>query len=373
VSWGTPSAFNEALTTYIAVSSLSANDFVVAYRDDGNLGHGTVITGTVSGGSVSWGTAVAFNEASTEYIVITGLSVSDFVVAYQDKGNSDYGTLITGTVGGTTVTLGTEVAFNEASTRYVAIASLSASDFAVAYQDAGNSDYGTLITGTVGGTTVGLGTESVFNAATTSHIAVSGLSADDLVVAYRDGGNLDYGLAITGNISEGVLSWGTASVFNEGATSMTAISRLSASDFVVAYRDEGNLKHGTAIVGTVSGGVLSWSGESVFNAAATHHIGIGSLSATDLVIAYQDEGNSFYGTAIVGSRIGRRPAGIAKTSASGGETVTAIISGVSDVHSGLVSGEVYYLQADGSLGLARTADGVGLAISETELILDQLW
>jgi hypothetical protein len=50
-----------------------------------------------------------------------------------------------------------------------------------------------------------------------------------------------------------------------------------------------------------------------------------------------------------------------------------IISGVSDVHTGLVPGEMYYLQSDGSLGLAPTAHRVGLAISETELILDQLW
>jgi hypothetical protein len=90
------------------------------------------------------------------------------------------------------------------------------------------------------------------------------------------------------------------------------------------------------------------------------------------VIAYGDWGNSGYGTAIVGSYRGRL-IGTARTAASGGQTVQVIIGGVSDVHSGLVPGGTYYLQADKSLGLTPTATRIGLAISETELILDQLW
>jgi hypothetical protein len=217
------------------------------------------------------------------------------------------------------------------------------------------------------------GSESVFNATSTVYIAVSALSASDFVVAYRDVSG--YGTAIVGTVSGGTISWGSESVFNAATTSYIAVNALSATDFVVAYQDEGNLDYGTAIVGIVSGGTVSWGSESVFNAAGTVYIAVSALSASDFVVAYTDtDSYSWSGTAIVGRRIsGYRFIGTAKTAASGGETVTVIISGVSDVHSGLVPGQFYYLQQDGSLDLTPTGYRVGLAISETELILDQLW
>ncbi len=192
------------------------------------------------------------------------------------------------------------------------------------------------------------------------------------MVAYTDVDNSDHGTAIVGTISGGAVSWGSKSVFNADDPGVFAVSALSATDFVVAYGDVGNFRYGTARVGTVSGGTaLSWGIESVHNAAVTDFSAVATLSATDFVVAYRDGGNANYGTARVGHR--RRWIGTAKTAASGGETVTVILGGVSDVHSGLVPGEMYYLQADGSLGLTPTDYRVGLAISTSELILDQMW
>jgi hypothetical protein len=204
-------------------------------------------------------------------------------------------------------------------------------------------------------------------------IAVSALSATESVVAFRDVGNSQYGTAIVGTVSGGTVSWGAESVFNESETSPIAVSALSATEFVVAYRDAGNSWYGTARTGTVSGGTVSWGTESVFNDANTGAISVSALSAAEVVVAYQDVGDSSRGTARVGSSLGRLPIGTAKSAASGGETVTVILGGVSDVHSGLVPGTMYYLQADGSLGLTPTDYRVGLAISPTELILDQMW
>jgi hypothetical protein len=370
VSWGSASVFNSDHTTEIAVSSLSATDFVVVYRDWGNSSYGAAIVGTVSGGALSWGTESVFNAALTFYIDVSSVSATDFVVAYRDAGNSGYGTARAGTVSGGEIWWGTESVFNAADTADIALSGLSATDFVVAYKDVGNSDYGTAIMGTVSGSTLSWGDESVFNAAGTGFIAVSSLSATDFVVAYRDF-NSDYGTARVGMVSGSTLSWGTESVFNAALTFPVAISALSATEFVVAYSDWDNSEYGTARKCTVSGSSLTWGTESVFNAAATDDAAVSALSATVFVVVYRDEGSSDYGTARVGYHW--QLVGTAKTVASGGETVTVIISGVSDVHSGLVPGKMYYLQADGSLGLTPTDYRVGLAISETELILDQLW
>ena len=372
LSWGGESVFNAAGTDSIAVSALSATDFVIAYRDVGNSNCGTAIVGTVSGGPLSWGSESVFNAAGTSEVAVSALSVTDLAVAYRDEGNSDYGTAIAGTVSGGTVSWGPESVFNADSTDFIAVSALSATDFVVAYQDEGNSDYGTAIAGTVSGGTLGWGSESVFNAAGTSEVAVSALSATDLAVAYRDSGNSAYGTAIVGTVSGGTLSWGSESVFNAANTYYVAVSTLSRAELVVAYWDLGGTAFGTATVGTVNGGTLSWGSESVFNATNSSFIAVSALSATDFVVAYRDRGDSsYYGTAIAGAY--RRYVGTAKTAASGGETVTVIIDGVSDVHIGLVPGEMHYVQEDGSLGLTPTMHRVGLAISETELMLDQLW
>ena len=417
--WGSESVFNAAPTSRIAVSSLSATEFVVAYRDDGNSDYGTVIVGTISGGSVTWGSESVFNAASTSHVAVSGLSATEFVVAYRDDGNSYCGTAIAGTISGGSVTWGNESVFNMATTSYVVVSGLSATEFVVAYADAGNSNCGTAIVGTVTGDSVTWGDESVFNAAYAYPLAVSGLSTTDFVVAYQDSGNLNHGTVIVGTFSEGSLTWGSESVFyaasisrvavsglsaadfvvvytssygaaivgtvsgggvtwgNESvfdaaSTSHIAVSRLSATEFVVTYQDIANSGYGTAIVGTISGDNVTWGSESVFNAASTSYVAVSGLSASEFVVAYQDGGNSSCGTAIAGSNP-RWLVGTARNTASGGETVTVIIDGVSDVHTGLVPGRTYYVQADGSLGLARTLRRVGVAVSETELILDQLW
>jgi hypothetical protein len=224
----------------------------------------------------------------------------------------------------------------------------------------------------VSGGSLSWGPASVFNPADTARIALSSLSSTDFVVAYRDDGNSQYGTAIAGTVSGSTLSWGPESVFNPAATSYIAVKNLSSTDFVVAYRDDGNSNYGTAIAGTVSGSTLGWGSTSVFNAANASSVAVSNLSTADFVVAYTDGGNSSYGTAIVGHRRGQL-IGVAKTAAGGGEVVEVIISGVSDVQSGLSPGWMVYLQEDGSLGLMATGDRVGLAISETELILDRMW
>jgi len=371
VIWGTAEEFNAGSTYYIAVSSLSATDFVVAYKDASNSSYGTAITGTVSGGSLSFGTAEVFNAGVSNYIVVEALSPSAFLIAYQDTGNFDYGTAITGTTIGGGLSFGSEEAFNMTTTSHIAVEALSSTDFVIAYRDEGNSDYGTAMTGTLGGGGLSWGSGSVFNAAGTYYVDIASLSATDFVVAYGDAGNSNYGTAILGTVGGSGLSWGSESVFNAASTTQIRISGLAIPDFAVVYNDGGNFSYGTGIVGTVSGGGVDWGAESVFNAAATYWGDVSSLSPTDFVLAYRDDGNSNHGTAIVGHW--GRFIGTAKTSASGGETASVIVSGVSDVHSGLVPGAVYFLQGDGSLGLTLTGRRVGLDISASELLLDQLW
>jgi hypothetical protein len=366
--------FNAANTDSISAAALSSTSFVVAYRDIGNSYYGTAIIGTVSGTTITFGSEYVFNAANTDYISAAALSSTSFVVAYRDIGNSSYSTAIIGTVSGTTITFGSEYVFNPASTYYISAAALSSTSFVVAYRDIGNS--GTAIIGTVSGTTITFGSPYVFNPASTSYISAAALSSTSFVVAYSDIGNSYYGTAIIGNVSGTTITFGSEYVFNAAGTDSISAAALSSTSFVVAYRDIGNSSYGTAIIGNVSGTTITFGSEYVFNAANTDSISAAALSSTSFVVAYRDIGNSYYGTAIKGNVSGTTIGfaynfiGIAKNSASEGQQVSVIIEGVSDGHSGLTPGVIYYANPDGSLTTSTTRYRVGLAISSTEILLD---
>ena len=96
---------------------------VICYEDAGNSSHGTAIVGTVSDTSISFGTAVVFEAAEVGVPVIAyDVNSGKVVIAYKDAGNSNHGTAIVGTVSGTSISFGTAVVFNASSTSNIGIA-----------------------------------------------------------------------------------------------------------------------------------------------------------------------------------------------------------------------------------------------------------
>jgi len=415
--YGSEYVFNTASTQYISAAALSDSKFVVVYRDDGNFSYGTAVVGTVSGGVISWGMEYVFSAAgvhftsvaalsdskfvvvyggggdvgtaivgtvsgsaltfgsanvfkanTTDYYSVIALSDSKFVVAYRDWVNSYYGTTIVGTVSGLAISYGSEYVFNAAYSYIISATTLSDTKFVVAYCDAGNSDYGTAIVGTVSGGVISYGSEYVFNSASTAYfISAVALSDSKFVAAYQDAGNSNYGTAIVGMVSGGVISYGSEYVFNSANTADISLAALGDAKFAAAYRDNGNSNYGTAIVGTVSGTLLNFSSEYVFNNAFTQYISAAALCDAKFVAAYRDDGNSNYGTAFIGDF--SEPFGIANTSASSGEKLPVILHGISDHHTSLTPGAIYYGKTDGSLTKIRNAYRIGRAVSPTELLL----
>ena len=108
---------------------------------------------------------------------------------------------------------------------------------------------------------------------------------------------------IVGTVSGTSISFGTEVVFNSGSTNKVRPVYDSTNDkTVIAYRDDGNSSYGTAIVGTVSGTSISFGSEVVFESASVSHLDAAFDSDNGkVVVAYRDDGNSNDGTAIVGT------------------------------------------------------------------------
>jgi hypothetical protein len=195
------------------------------------------------------------------------------------------------------------VPYNDGPATNSAVASLGATKFVVVFTDSGNSGYGTAVVGEFSGGTVTYGSEYVFNARTTNMVAVSALTVGKIVVVYRDSANSDYGTAVVGDVSGTVITFGTPEVFNEADTAHPDVERLLVDKFVVVYQDAGNGAQGTAIIGTIdASNNITFGGEYVFNPAATGSVSVAEsfYLGSKFLVAFRDNGNSDRGTAIVG-------------------------------------------------------------------------
>ncbi|MBN1516712.1 hypothetical protein JXA32_09110 [Candidatus Sumerlaeota bacterium] len=182
---------------------------------------------------------------------------------------------------------------------------LSGTRFVVVYRDGGNSSYGTAIIGDVSGATITWSAPQVFNNGTSSYLSVSALSENRILVAYWDNGvSVDQGAARIGDITSGTFTWGAEAVFNDAESYYVDTLALTATSIVVAYRDDGNSYYGTAIAGSITGNAIYWGAESVFNAGSTADVSLARQSDTRFLAAFRDIDNSSAGTAIIGALSG---------------------------------------------------------------------
>ena len=209
ISFGTPVLFSAGETLGMSATyEPVAQKVVFAYKGTSDYGRSRV--GTISGTSISFGTEVVFESAAISDPSITyDANAQKVVIAYTDQINSNYGTAIVGTVSGTSISFGTAVVFESAATAGSIITyDANAQKVVIAYTDSGNSGYGTAIVGTVSGTSISFGTAVVFESASTTNIfAAYDANAQKVVIAYADAGNSSYGTAV---------------VFQVGTTNLTS-------------------------------------------------------------------------------------------------------------------------------------------------------
>jgi len=186
----------------------------------------------------------------------------------------------------------------------VSAASLGSGRFVVAFRDAADGDHGTARVGTVSGTDITFGPEAEFLPATgASYVSAAALSATAFVVAYRDGSDSGHGTARIGTVSGADITFGPEAEFlSAGAAYNVSVAALGAGKFVVAFRDNADGDHGTARVGTVSGTAIAFGAEAEFlSAGAATDVAAAAISSTKIVVAYQDNADSGHGTARVGT------------------------------------------------------------------------
>ena len=428
-SLGSPIVYSTANTSGDIAYDPSSNKIVIAYSDGGNSSYGTAVVGTVSGTSISFGTPVVFEAATSPSIAITYTTSGKVVIAYKDDGSSGRGTAVVGEVSGTSISFGTPgvftsndiyetaitydssndrvvIAFTDMDNSYrttsvigqisgtsINFSGLNTFDYGVrntvtydstnnkvvfVYRDEPNADAGTVKVGTVNSGSLSYGSAVVFTSDANYMSSAYDSTNQKIVIAYHDGDDNGYGKAIVGTVSGDSISFGTPVVFNYAHTRSTSMAYDSTNGkIIIGYQDWGNNFYGTAIVGTVSGTSISFGTPIVFESANTSTIKTAYDSTNDqTVIIYRDAGNSYYGTAIIFNNqtlstnlTAENYIGISNGAYTNGQTATIQVTGsVDDAQSGLTAGQAYYVQDDGTLGESGSVFA-GTAVSASKIIV----
>ena len=278
---GSPTTFSTGNVDKLSGAfDINAGKFLIAYQDIAAAEYGYCVVGTVSGTTVSYGTPVVLNSATTyNTACIYDPDAQKIVVSYS---NGNIGTAVVATISGTTVSFGTPVVFNTpGNTNYHSLSYDTAANKVVfAYQNGGAADVGTARVATVSGTSISFGTAVVFENAVTGYIgSVFDPNAGKVVMVYQDGGNSSYGTAIVGTVSATNISFGSAVVYTSASCRYNQVEYDTASTNVsIVYQNEATT-YGNGIVGTVSGTSMTFGTAVAWNAVDTNAISTAYNSA----------------------------------------------------------------------------------------------
>jgi len=381
VSFGTPVTFNAASTIGMQPShgiafDSSNNKVVIVYKDNGNSSYGTAIVGTVdpSDNSISYGSEAVFESAHTTFPTVTfDSSANKVLISYCDYGDSSKGKAIVGTVSGTSISFGSAAEFEGGDINHETLCSTfdSANNkVVIAYRDGGDSNKGKAVVATVSGTSVSFGTPVEFSATNFFNSSITFDSTNNkIIIVYGDSGNSNYGTAVVGTVSATAISFGSTVVWNSSESARNSASYSSTADkTIVFFRSGANSDTGRLLELTTSGTSVTASSTQQFSATTTS----ASSSVFDpdnnvVVNAYIDEGNTtdLETVQVTGTTIIRGQA------TNGQAASMDIIGSVSTNQIGLTAGQQYFVQTDGTIGTTAATPSVlaGTAISATELVV----
>ena len=379
ITAGTATIFETGGLGTSRVVMLTSTKVLVIYIDEGNSYKGTACVLDISGTTITAGTPTTYKNSPASWNSVAAISATQAIVTYIDNNSSFRGMAVILDISGTSISVGTAVNFEPSNSGSTSVAMLTPTKAIVAYMDFGNSSYGTACVLDISGTTITAGTPVVYENGSTLNVSVDTLSATQAIVTYRDVSNSGYGTTCILNISGSTITTGTPVVFNSGSTNNTWVAGLSSTEAIVAYKNAANSGYGTRCNLTVSGSTITAGTATVFHSGRSDEITTSILSPYKLIFGWPQGNNGWKGTAKIvqvaytdtnltsTNFIGITDEAIADT-ASGSVTVTG---GVTANLTGLTVGSTYYVQPAGTLATSAGDPSVvaGKAISTTSLLL----
>ena len=335
------------------------NRIIIAYPDDGNSSYGTVVVGTVSGTSISFGTpevfvsvgtsqmssafdtnagkvAIVYRQGSTSRAIVGTTDSSDnsmdfgdsmewnstysnyqyatfdstnnkILVVFSDYTSGTNGMAIVGTISGTDITFGSKATFFSGTlfnqtiqfdpSQIKSLITYKKSSDSKPYVRVGDSSSGSFSYGTE---------VNVNNTTTGGFCSVYHADEQKMVIFYGSVSSGVYNLdAKVATISGTDVTLGTAVSIDTGNVGDSrAIYDPDAQKIVVVYREDSTTSMEVKLL-TLSGSTLALSGYTdsgagtVLDSDDGYYFDIAyDTNANTFVVSYLDNGNSSYGTAV---------------------------------------------------------------------------
>ena len=347
-TFGTPVVYDSARGDYKAITSDSNSNKVilVASRWDGT-NTANAFVGTISGTSISFGSAINFNHqtnpARTSYYnaVTFDSNLNKVIVAYMPNGY--YTHIRVGTISGNNISFGSEVSLGFTGAYTKLSFDPTSNKVLLMYSD--NYTTGKAAVGTVSGNSISFGSTVTFD---TDNVR-------EIVPHYDSVSNkfyITYSAGYNG-------FWGNAARLTTATISGTSITFNPYQEFAI-NNVSGGLSGTAAAFNPVGKNVIH---VARYNADATQPVFNLKYRASVTVVQPPITGPNLTSENFVG---------ISDGSYASGATATIQTAGaIDDAQSGLTAGQAYFVQADGTIATTPDTPRVfaGVALSTTELMI----
>ena len=383
ITFGTPVEFRDGTVNEVALSYDTGQDKVLLCYVDGSDGNSLkAITVTVSGTTISLSTNLIVEGNSSSFIAVAySPDSANHMVIYSDGGNSSRGAARVITISGAGAPSRTnpEVLYNGSSNQVQSqdvVYDTTQDKFIVFYRDAGNSYYGECVVGSISGTTITFGTPVALNSDNTNDIALAFDSTNEkTVVLYKAGQDpRSRVISVSGTTPSAGSETVIVSLSSSGQYDLVYESQAGK---LIAIFDNEDDSEGEYAVGTVSGTGITYLTPVTFNSdgRAKYNGASFNASVNKVVLAFEDIGNSSYGTAQVLQVSGTNLSatnfiGLAAGAISDTATGKINVKGsINSKQSSLTIGSDYYVQTDGTVTTSSTspAQKIGQAVTATTI------
>ena len=297
ISFGTPVVVASAVGMWdfgVAFDS-TANKVIITYRDATNTEFRSQV-GTVSGTSISFGSAQQIGSInySSEVDCIYDATADRVVTMVTNSGN---GAVFVGQVSGTSITWGSAQTLSGADARPRLVYDPDEGKTICVYKVA-STGYLTGAVATISSSTATFGTPSTGISSSIDYLALAYDTGSDKIVA---GGTISSGtVAVVGDVSGTSITWGSYDFVYIGTSYYTSVSYdVAANKTVISFTD-GSF-HAKYNVATVSGTAISLSGAVALVSVSNTFYGY-TLYDPDTqqnILTYGDSTNSNYGESLV--------------------------------------------------------------------------
>jgi hypothetical protein len=294
----------------------NSNKVVVVYQ--GGTPNGVYAkVGTISSSNrtISFGGRVSLTSTHSNNVHCCFDSNSNKVVAFAKAASAGTGNAWVGTVSGTSISFGSAVTFGSNNTNYIQSAFDSNDNkVIVSFTDGNHNNQIATRVGTVSGTSITFGyTKWVSSGYATHPSLVWDSNANKMVVFYKDNSASDYGKSAVCTMNDAGTSssyhtYGTIVNFHSGAIGFAermtmACFDSNANKIVIIYNRQSANWALSAVVGTVTGTSISFgtTNSGITASYSTHWHPVFDTNANKVVLFYKDGGNSSWGSVKIGT------------------------------------------------------------------------